>query len=561
MEFFFTRFTHLSQGIFSCLDNENLSKCREISRSWHNYLDTKKFSQVRFIKGILEDWHKETHSWTKFKLPVYYKLVFDKANTETIIELGIAVNQFYVYAKEAHRGRYIDNEWGIKTTKTTLGYGCERLTPLHIAAATGHVSLYENLVKIAKVKNPNDVDGRKPLHHAAYYGCLEMCRFIMLSKKTRDKSPKGKYGTTPLYYAAGNGHLEVCKFIIKNTKDPNPKNQIGHTPLHRAAQFGHLEICKQIMDKLEDKNPKDNEGNTPLHQAAGHGHVDVCQLIIKYIDDKNPKDGRMAYTPFYEAARLGHFKVCELLIKHSKEKNPCNSRGESALYAAAIGDFFEICKLILKNTDEKNPRNIRRNADDLTDRGTALHGAAARGHTNIYRLIMDCVEDKNPKDSNGETPLHRAAESGHLDICKLILENPSVKDKNPKCLKSWDREYCRDLKGETPLHLAAKGRHLTICQLILTYTNNKSPKRTDGKTPGQLAHKHCSGYYDNMKSSQHYHQNSVCKLLGKDGDLCSSLHVDIQNNKSISKEDFLLRLEAVARQDSNMVPDGKRRKL
>ena len=111
------------------------------------------------------------------------------------------------------------------------------------------------------------------------------------------------------------------------------------------------------------------------------------------------------------------------------------------------------------------------------------------------------------------------------------------------------------------LHLAAKGRHLTICQLILKHTNKKSPKRTDGKTPGQLAHKHCSGYYDNMKSSQHYHQNSVCKLLGKDGDLCSRLHVDIQNNKSISKEDFLLRLDAAARQDSNMVSDGKRRKL
>ena len=174
---------------------------------------------------------------------------------------------------------------------------------------------------------------------------------------------------------------------------------------------------------------------------------------------------------------------------------------------------------------------------------------------------MDCVEDKNPKDLNGETPLHRAAESGHLDICKLILENPSVKDKNPKCLKSWDRESGRNFKGQTPLHLAAKGRHLEICKVIMNFTKNKSPKRTDGKTPGQLAHKHCSGYYDNMKSSQHYHQGSICKLLGEDGDLCSSLHVDIQNNKSISKQDFFLRLEALARQDSNMVPDDKRRKV
>ena len=95
----------------------------------------------------------------------------------------------------------------------------------------------------------------------------------------------------------------------------------------------------------------------------------------------------------------------------------------------------------------------------------------------------------------------------------------------------------------------------------ISFTKNKSPKRTDGKTPGQLAHKNCSGYYDNMRSSQHYRQDSVCKLLGEDGDLCSSLHMDIQNNKSISKQEFLLRLEAAANQDSNMAPDGKRRKL
>ena len=96
MEIFFTRFSHLSKGIFNSLDNKNLTKCQEISRSWHNYLDTQKFSQVRFIKGILEDWHEETHSWTKFKLPQCYQLAFDKANTETIIELKIAVNQFSI---------------------------------------------------------------------------------------------------------------------------------------------------------------------------------------------------------------------------------------------------------------------------------------------------------------------------------------------------------------------------------------------------------------------------------------------------------------------------------
>ena len=89
-------------------------------------------------------------------------------------------------------------------------------------------------MKIAKVNIPNDIDCRKPLAHAAYYGHLEMCRFIMLSKKIRDKNPKCKSGTSPLYWAASNCHLKVCILIIQNVKDHNPKNIIGHTPLHSS---------------------------------------------------------------------------------------------------------------------------------------------------------------------------------------------------------------------------------------------------------------------------------------------------------------------------------------
>ena len=67
MKNFFTRLSHLSQGILNCLDNKNLARCREISRSWRNYLDTQKCFPIRFITGTLEDFHEETN-WRKFKM-------------------------------------------------------------------------------------------------------------------------------------------------------------------------------------------------------------------------------------------------------------------------------------------------------------------------------------------------------------------------------------------------------------------------------------------------------------------------------------------------------------
>ena len=37
MEGFFDRFPHLSEMIFDELDNQNLSKCREVCKSWRYY--------------------------------------------------------------------------------------------------------------------------------------------------------------------------------------------------------------------------------------------------------------------------------------------------------------------------------------------------------------------------------------------------------------------------------------------------------------------------------------------------------------------------------------------
>ena len=38
-------------------------------------------------------------------------------------------------------------------------------------------------------------------------------------------------------------------------------------------------------------------------------------------------------------------------------------------------------------------------------------------------MIMENMEEKNPKNNSWVTPLHEAATEGHLEVCKLILEN------------------------------------------------------------------------------------------------------------------------------------------
>ena len=96
------------------------------------------------------------------------------------------------------------------------------------------------------------------------------------------------------------------------------------------------------------------------------------------------------------------------------------------------------------------------------------------GHLSICQLIVDNVDDKNPKSNDGLTPLHCAAAYGHLSVCQLIFE--SVDDKNPN-----------DHDGWTPLHWAAFKGHSSVCQFIVQKINEKNPKNNKGQTPSLLS--------------------------------------------------------------------------
>ena len=70
------------------------------------------------------------------------------------------------------------------------------------------------------------------------------------------------------------------------------------------------------------------------------------------------------------------------------------------------------------------------------------------------------IEDKNPADTIGLTPLHSAAAKGHFSICDLILEN--VEEKDPKTKHD-------NGQGRTPYDFAKSNGHFKICQLVKNF--------------------------------------------------------------------------------------------
>jgi len=75
---------------------------------------------------------------------------------------------------------------------------------------------------------------------------------------------------------------------------------------------------------------------------------------------------------------------------------------------------------------------------------TALHLAAANGHDNVVKLLINAGMNVNIQTSAGNTPLRFAAMYGHLSTCKLLLEefgaDMNIKGFDGKTGKEWIKE-------------------------------------------------------------------------------------------------------------------------
>ena len=74
----------------------------------------------------------------------------------------------------------------------------------------------------------------------------------------------------------------------------------------------------------------------------------------------------------------------------------------------------------------------------------ALHFAANEGHEHITQELINRNIDLECRSTIERTPLHIAAARGHVNICKLLIDQMMV-DRN-----------CLDSSENTPLHLASE---------------------------------------------------------------------------------------------------------
>ncbi|KAF3436364.1 hypothetical protein FNV43_RR23456 [Rhamnella rubrinervis] len=296
--------------------------------------------------------HRAISGCSGSQLTALLKPAIDSGNAyliSTLIDAGADVND-----RDSDAGSMLSlavRAGNVEIMKILIASGCEIDNTadkiLHDAASVNRVDLIEILCKSFEDIDVNSVnsDGRTPIHIAAALGHVEVLSFCVSVGGNADLFDFN--GWTPLHFAAAEGHFEAVKRLLDCSNSKYVVNREGKTAFALAADNGHSHLLSLLrlddllqraarLDDVHDLksclaegafvNGRDQNGWTPLHRAAFKGGIDCVKVLLNHgahvdiVDDAG-------YTPLHCAVEAGHVQVALLLISHGANANAKSRKG------------------------------------------------------------------------------------------------------------------------------------------------------------------------------------------------------------------------------------------
>jgi glutaminase len=159
-------------------------------------------------------------------------------------------------------------------------------TPLHIAAAEGHVEVVDFLLKHGVEVNPKDRWGETPLsdaHRGNYSEIIALLEAYGASPLKTELTPHGDESngsyvmgdpdlTAELIWSAYLGDLVNLQRLFALGHSMEIQDYDGRTPLHLAASEGHQEVCSFLIAHGHSTQVRDRWGSTPADDGRKHDH-------------------------------------------------------------------------------------------------------------------------------------------------------------------------------------------------------------------------------------------------------------------------------------------------
>jgi len=180
-------------------------------------------------------------------------------------------------------------------------------------------------------------------------------------------------------------------------------------PVRRAA-FAATLACAALTTLVTA--PAQAAPIDSLIKAVKFDDIDgVNKLIAKGMDPNSVDNQGMPLLVI--AAREKSDKVGAALVANSKTNIEIEDKsGENAMMMASLVGDINFVNLLLAKDAEVNKKGW-----------APLHYAAANGHDDIVKLLLDHSAYVDAGSPNGTTPLMMAARGGHVSTLKLLLDN------------------------------------------------------------------------------------------------------------------------------------------
>ena len=234
----------------------------------------------------------------------------------------------------------------------------KRQTPLHLAAANGHVNTVDSLLSVTtgttnheKLLGAVDGDGCSSLHLACENGHYRMTLYLS------EVYPANVYSVNNneeglLHGAAESGNKDLIEFLVESHGlDPESQNKDGVTCLHIIAKQGDKEIYQYLVPRVKNNpTPKDKAGRSPLHYAGRHYKMSLY-LIQSFNIHPEDKDSN-GFTGLHAACRGGNIQLVSHYLTNLKcDKDILTNSSKGLLYFACRSGNLELVRVLIDKFD------------------------------------------------------------------------------------------------------------------------------------------------------------------------------------------------------------------
>ena len=214
------------------------------------------------------------------------------------------------------------------------------------------------------------------------------------------------YGRMPLHYAAQYGFVVICKIVIS-----------------RMQSWGQYEVSEGIDAPFW----QDSEGWAPLHLSVIGGHHITTRTLLEAEDWKGTSNSKAAVkrhmSKFGDVLALATKKnfviIVQLLVEAGVDLNHQDDQGETALYIAARMGHTECAEVLLKGSCHQKANT---EMQEKSFGWTPLLVACVDGNLPVVELLIEAGADLERPDMSGWTAKEHAALRGHIDIARRLVE-------------------------------------------------------------------------------------------------------------------------------------------